>query len=468
MKNKKQIFSTTLTIVVSIFLVSIGVYAATTIGTNIDTAGTLDVTGASTFSTASTSGNFWLGNVTADDDDYLYMDASSSEYMMWDNDPGQFDFSDDLKINGYATTTAGLFTQGNLWVGGNSTTTDMYFGGRVDMGSQGSGIAVTTENPFGFDLHVKPVTDITPGSTGRTAGIRMRYETGEDQTTQISMAAILGHLRIKKDLADGVHAGVEGYIEADGGSATVIGGAATTQTSAGHFSIELGTGVVVSTGWLSGISVNSSVNASATITGTEFTGVRINKATSAKDWEYGIHLRDATKAIDADADAGAIAGAEVHGISLTFTGEASETADQIVGINSVVTPTGTLSGWTAGIFGNVTQGATKTNSGYITGGEFEVINACSTASGIFPITLDAGGSVAYDAQSSFIFLNDWGTSKLGSLLRFGDASAPYTISDTAIFTTHAVAQPITTHAIRFVGPDNTPYWIMVTTDTPAS
>ena len=48
MKNKKQIFSTVLTVVISVFLVSLGVYAATTIGTNIETAGTLTATGATT------------------------------------------------------------------------------------------------------------------------------------------------------------------------------------------------------------------------------------------------------------------------------------------------------------------------------------------------------------------------------------------------------------------------------------
>ena len=172
-----------------------------------------------------------------------------------------------------------------------------------------------------------------------------------------------------------------------------------------------------------------------------------------------------TNAVQVNANVGAVA-SEAHGLDVVVDGELSS-GDNLVGINAVVTPTGTAATWTAGVFGNVTQGATKTTNGYITGGEFEVINACSTASGIFPITLDAGGSVAYDAQSSFIFLNDWGTSKLGSLLRFGDASSPYTGSDTAIFTTKAGEAPAATHAIRFVGPDNTPYWIMVTTDTPA-
>ena len=46
------------------FLVSVAVYAATTVGTNISTDGTV------TMESASTTNDFWLGNVIADDDDY--------------------------------------------------------------------------------------------------------------------------------------------------------------------------------------------------------------------------------------------------------------------------------------------------------------------------------------------------------------------------------------------------------------
>ncbi|MBU1255518.1 hypothetical protein KKH35_01455, partial [Patescibacteria group bacterium] len=104
-KNKKQIISISLSVIVSVFLVSLAVYAATTIGSNITTGGTLSVTGDASFSTASTTGNFWLGNQTADDDDFLYMDASSTEYLMWDDSPGQFQLSDDLQMTGSASTT---------------------------------------------------------------------------------------------------------------------------------------------------------------------------------------------------------------------------------------------------------------------------------------------------------------------------------------------------------------------------
>ena len=103
--NKKQILSVLLTVVISVFLVSISVYAVTTISTNIVTEGTV------TMGSASTTGDFWLGNVTADDDDYLFMDASSTQYLMWDNSEDRFIISNDFGITGNASTTY------NLWVG---------------------------------------------------------------------------------------------------------------------------------------------------------------------------------------------------------------------------------------------------------------------------------------------------------------------------------------------------------------
>lgn len=118
---KKHHFSASLlSIIISVFLVSLTAYGATTIGTNITTGGTLDVTGNTALTQASTTLDFWLGNLVADDDDYLYMDASSSEWIMWDDSPGEFDVSDDLNVGGVVTSTGS-------WVGagGNATNVNM-------------------------------------------------------------------------------------------------------------------------------------------------------------------------------------------------------------------------------------------------------------------------------------------------------------------------------------------------------
>jgi hypothetical protein len=66
--------------------------------------------------------NLYLGHSSNKDNDYLYFDAGV-EYLVWNNTRDLFVLSNDLSVTGYATTTAGLFTQGNLRVGGNATTT---------------------------------------------------------------------------------------------------------------------------------------------------------------------------------------------------------------------------------------------------------------------------------------------------------------------------------------------------------
>ena len=133
-----------LSIIISVFLVSVVVYAATTIGTNVNTAGTV------TMESASTTNDFWLGNVIADDDDYLYMDASSSQYMMWDDDPGQFAFSNDLKVTGITTSTLAFWagtggTVDNL----NMTGGDLYVQDDVEIdGSLWFDSATTTDSLY--------------------------------------------------------------------------------------------------------------------------------------------------------------------------------------------------------------------------------------------------------------------------------------------------------------------------------
>lgn len=158
------------TITAFLFVVG-GVFAATTIGTNINTGGTLDVTGVSTFSRAtstsatttayfyagptftlpdsfdytggdaaiagelavggnvtmgaeaSTTDFFVIGNSVANDDDFLYFDIGRNESLSWDDDPGEFDLTDDLHITGSASTTGTFISTGRMAVATTSATT---------------------------------------------------------------------------------------------------------------------------------------------------------------------------------------------------------------------------------------------------------------------------------------------------------------------------------------------------------
>jgi hypothetical protein len=168
---KKYNLSVVLVTITAFLFVVGGVFAATTIGSNITTGGTLDVTGVSTFTratstSATTTAYFYagptftlsdtfdyaggdaaiagelvvggnvaigavasatdhiiIGNSSGSDDDALYFDIGLVESFVWDDDPGEFDLSDDLHITGSASTTGTFVTTGRMTVATTSATT---------------------------------------------------------------------------------------------------------------------------------------------------------------------------------------------------------------------------------------------------------------------------------------------------------------------------------------------------------
>jgi len=194
------------------------------------------------------------------------------------------------------TMTGGTITAGTITDGAFSTTsgavtgvTNFTMSGFFDLGSQGSGVALVTGNEFAMEVHAKPTTALTAGDTGLSAGIRCRYEVGATQTNQISIVAVDARLRPKYAMADGAHAGINAGIEAD---AVAFGGTATTQRSAGHFYIEMADGASVTTGWLTGITIDSSVHDNVSMANCTFAGLRIKKSSGKEVWEYGIYMGD--------------------------------------------------------------------------------------------------------------------------------------------------------------------------------
>ncbi|TSC76394.1 MAG: hypothetical protein G01um101431_527, partial [Parcubacteria group bacterium Gr01-1014_31] len=74
---------------------------------------------------ATTTGSLVLGSALSTDDDYLFFDNGWTEALWWDDSPGQFQLTDNLLINGRATTT------GNLEIGTGSSyasTTNLVLG----------------------------------------------------------------------------------------------------------------------------------------------------------------------------------------------------------------------------------------------------------------------------------------------------------------------------------------------------
>ncbi len=189
-------------------------------------------------------------------------------------------------------------TTGLIITGVATRAIDIVTSGVFRMGVQETGIPLTTTYPFAIEVQCEANSDITAGATGSSAGIYSRYAIEFDQTQQCNHIAMFGKLRVKKDLADGNHVAIYGYVEISA-SGTVIGGTSSTTTAAGLFAIEADTNFELTTGHLNGILIDSSVHASATITGT-MAGMRLKVSSGKKVWPTGIQFEagSATSCID--------------------------------------------------------------------------------------------------------------------------------------------------------------------------
>jgi hypothetical protein len=115
--------------------------------------------------------------------------------------------------------------------------------------------------------------------------------------------------------------------------------------------------------------------------------------------------------------------------------------------------------WAAGIFANITQGTTKNVTGYLTAAEFEVkLSAVTNMSEWAVMTLNSWDNNAVGSFRTYIWLRDYGSMKMNSLLRFSDAAIGL---DGDVVSLIAVTNSAAaTHTIRMtIG--STPYWILV-------
>lgn len=175
--------------------------------------------------------------------------------------------------------------------GATNVAVDIQTSGVFRMGVQDTGIDVTTTYPFAMEVQCEANADIVAGDTGSSAGFYTRYAIEVAQTSQTNHIAVFAKLRPKHAMADGNHVGVYALVEASS-SNCVVSGSATTLTAAGLFVLDLDTNFEITTGHLNGICVDSSVHASATITGT-MAGIRIKKSSDKLAWPSGITIEDA-------------------------------------------------------------------------------------------------------------------------------------------------------------------------------
>ena len=164
---------------------------------------------------------------------------------------------------------------------------DAFFTGKVDIGVFGDGSGVST-GTTGDVVGIYP--EVPSGTTisDTAMGLRTRFLINAAQTADCSLYAIQGQLRVKANLADGVHAGLFGYFEQSG---TV-----TLSESAGGYNAAVsagvetgGTFVLGSGAVLAGVLISSVGLDAGTYTG-NYDAVHIIKATGREIWQVGVHI----------------------------------------------------------------------------------------------------------------------------------------------------------------------------------
>lgn len=132
-------------------------------------------------------------------------------------------------------------------------------------------------------------------------------------------------------------------------------------------------------------------------------------------------------------------------------------ANDQVGTGVQLNTNGAGRNWAAGIFANITQGTTKNVSGYLTAAEFEVkLSAVSNMSEWSVMTLNSWDNNTVGSYRTYIWLRDYGSLAMNSLLRFSDASVATTTKGALLSTTADLAS---THVIRVLF-GTTPIWIL--------
>ena len=127
--DTRRVTGVVLATLLSLFLVALITYGATTISTNVSTGGTLDVTGATTLNAAVTLGDAVTDNIT------ITGNATSSN---------TFNVAGNFKVNGYATTSG---SSGNFATAGTLTVTGATeLNGAVTLGDAAVDAIIITGN----------------------------------------------------------------------------------------------------------------------------------------------------------------------------------------------------------------------------------------------------------------------------------------------------------------------------------
>ena len=196
----------------SVIFIAVSVSAATTISTNITTAGTLNVDGNSTLASVDVGGAYSGGGSG------LTIAAT-----------GALTTNGDLDVGGMATTTAStgnIATQGTLTVTGNSVLLSTDIGGAYSAGGSGATVAATGALSINGNLAVNGMATTTASSgqfvTEGSIGVAT-----STPSTEISASGTATTTLYLTSTTDGAN-GKGGCIELEGPNGTVFRIYATT------------------------------------------------------------------------------------------------------------------------------------------------------------------------------------------------------------------------------------------------
>lgn len=184
-------------------------------------------------------------------------------------------------------TTAGIIITGASGYAVDIQTTGQFrMGTGPDTGNVGIPVA-TSEHAMA--VYATAATLHTTATS--SFGIRARYCIDFDQTQIVTMEAVDARLRVKQNLADGVHCGIQGTIEASGSPAFAGG-----LNAAGSFTLDLDTGTTITgSTYMMGVYIDSASKSGVAVNTTTYVALRIaaGDGPPAKlDWEYGIIMDD--------------------------------------------------------------------------------------------------------------------------------------------------------------------------------
>jgi hypothetical protein len=376
--------------------------------------------------------------------DGKFYGATASNYALWDASANSF-----LLVG-----TAALFQQGTFAAS-----------------AAGSGVALDATNSAAMKVYTDDGgAAIGSGTMARAAEFRnmQTYTSGNREQEGVG---VIGKLVSVSGTNRHNMCGVMGSYEMKGTSITVDGQDPDTDPWVqagviGRVGMSSGTVTLNQYGVLAGVAAVSNINTATTATYTgRYTGFYVGHWASADPFEYGLYAEHVAHGAYYDIDHGTISGEE-HGIDVVHTGTLSS-GDGMVGLNVVTTTAGTAGAWASGGYIKVLQGSTKNVNGYLSALELELTNSAANVSDEFVLVLNMSNSGANRGQhESYIALRDYGSTDANSFLWVSSDHTIGTKSDTSLMTTFADGAHIT-HAIRILGPDATPYWMLCSSTAPS-